>query len=399
MRPRVAVLFPFLNGGGGAEAVCFWILEALKDDFDLTLVTLTPTDPTEFDRSYGTALRGAGIRIASPVPKHLARLSRFVFFRLGEFAPVRQHLLMRSFKPLHGEFDLCISAYNEMDLGEPGLQYCHDTPRSRIGTRLYRSWSRYSELQMRENVNIMPSKWMGEVFRRAYGDSFRYVVVYPPAREAFETVSWDERVDDFVCVARLSQEKRIEDAISILQAVRSRGHAVRLRVLTAGGKWLYERKIRHRIRRSGGWVSLEEGVDDSTYRRALASHKYGINASVHEGFGIAIAEMVNAGCIPFVRGRGGQSEIFDDGDGLCFHDPAEAVEKISSVLSSPERQKAIRADLRGRRGLFSEHRFQNEIRELVRQRLANCSYARSAVHRSAGDDHSPSKRILHRQSL
>lgn len=364
MRKRIAVLYPSLNGGG-AEAVCFWILEALKDDYHVTLVTLTPNDLSVFDRMYGTTLADSDIEIVTPVPSLLAPVSRFIFFRLGEFSPPRQHLLMRFFRRLQNRFDLCVSAYNEMDLGEPGIQYFHDPPRSRVGSQFFKRWSRYSEERMRANLSLVPSVWMGNVFRKAYGECFESRVVYPPARAAFRAMPWDERADDFLCIARLSNEKKLEDAVSILKEVRRRGYPVRLRILTAGGKWLYYQKIRRLVRRNSDWVFLMSGLSDDAYREALATHKYGINVAAQEGFGISIAELINAGCIPFVMGHGGQSEILDGCDFLHFSHPAEAVSKISSVLASAASQQALRGRLRARQGLFSTHRFQSEIRGIV----------------------------------
>ena len=38
-KKSVAVFYPLFSGGG-AEAVCLWILEALKETYDLTLLSL-----------------------------------------------------------------------------------------------------------------------------------------------------------------------------------------------------------------------------------------------------------------------------------------------------------------------------------------------------------------------
>jgi hypothetical protein len=59
---KIAVLFPaFLSGG--AEAICAWILESLKVDFDATLVTLSDISLAELDKQYGTALHESGVKV------------------------------------------------------------------------------------------------------------------------------------------------------------------------------------------------------------------------------------------------------------------------------------------------------------------------------------------------
>jgi len=167
----------------------------------------------------------------------------------------------------------------------------------------------------------------------------------------------------------MSAEKNVEEAISILREVRRR-HRVRLRILSAGGKWLYERRIKALARRHSDWVSLEIGLSDGAYRDALSRHKYGINTAPQEGFGISVAELVNAGCIPFVIGRGGQSEILNPARSHLLHSRAAAVERILSVLSDPARQEEARQQLNDRRGVFSAGRFQNQMRDIVDQYLS-----------------------------
>jgi glycosyltransferase involved in cell wall biosynthesis len=211
---------------------------------------------------------------------------------------------------------------------------------------------------------------MGEVYRRAYGADLDYVVVHPPARSTFPWVPWERRVDDFVCIARMSPEKRIEEAVRILGEVRRRGHPVRLRILTAGGKWAYTWTIRTLMRRNADWISIARDLTDEEYRLELARHKYGINAARTEGFGIAVAELINAGCIPFVAGSGGQSEVVGHCDAVRFTTPEEGVERILAVLSDDALQADILGTLRCRQGLFSADRFQREIREIVRTAVA-----------------------------
>jgi glycosyltransferase involved in cell wall biosynthesis len=365
-RKRIAVLFPAFNGGGG-EAVAVWILEALHANYDLTLLSLTNHSLADLDRMYGTRLAGNGIRVAGPTPSLLAPAVRFTLFRIAEMPWLRQHVLMSHGRRLRERFDLLLSASNEMDFGEPGIQYFHDSPRWATGGRRLRAWSGFSEQGMRANVSLAPSAWMSDRYEQAYG--FRAQVVHPPVRSEFPRRPWETRDNEFLCIARIAPSKRVDDAIEVLRRVREMGHDVRLRIVTAGGKWHSEMSIRQLVRRHSSWVKIEQNVADNRYRELLGSRRYGINTASHEGFGIGIAEMVNGGCIPFVRGEGGQLEILDNCDAVRFSSLGEGADRINAMLGNRESQIEILRQLSRQQGRFSCERFMEEIRWVVSQTI------------------------------
>ena len=84
-----------------------------------------------------------------------------------------------------------------------------------------------------------------------------------------------------------------------------------------------------------------------------------------EHFGIAVAELQRAGCIPFVHNSGGPPEIIGDDPRLTFQDPQEAAQKIAAVLASCELQGALRTWVERRRELFSAERFSKELRAVA----------------------------------
>jgi len=102
--------------------------------------------------------------------------------------------------------------------------------------------------------------------------------------------------------------------------------------------------------------------------RFLAGHKYGISGRRNEAFGIAVAEMVKAGSLVWVPDGGGQKEIVAHPE-LIYVGRDEAVAKIRSVLTEPEKQTRLRDHLRARAGLFSAERFVREMRVIVREFL------------------------------
>jgi glycosyltransferase involved in cell wall biosynthesis len=98
-----------------------------------------------------------------------------------------------------------------------------------------------------------------------------------------------------------------------------------------------------------------------------------------EHFGIAVAEMAAAGCLPFVRRGGGQLEIVGADGPLVYDSAADAVAKIVRVLESPELQSSLRAALWPRAARFAWPAFRDRFRGLVAGFLAERSLSARAV--------------------
>ncbi len=101
----------------------------------------------------------------------------------------------------------------------------------------------------------------------------------------------------------------------------------------------------------------------------VARQRYGIHALVNEPFGIAVAEMVRAGCIVFTHRSGGQEEILGGDDRLLYSSTQDAVEKIINIMDSPQETASVRTFLKKQGELFSTDRFVGEIRNAVSQFL------------------------------
>lgn len=376
---RIAVLFPsFL--GGGAEAVCAWMLESLKEKHEVTLVALSQISLASLDEQYGTSLKGSGVGVLTvpvPFPNPIKRL---LLKSLSAFIARQFYLMWFYRRRLSKSFDLAISAFNEMDLGKPGIQYIHlpifgqgherlrsivGHPHSTLRTfyrEMVRRLSGYSESRMRKNITLANSEWTARWIKELYGIEAK--IVYPPAVLRVPAKSWDKRENGFVLVARTVREKRIEVALRILSEVRSRGFDVHLHILGGVGdpRYLEDLKATSGI---GDWVTWERRLKREEYERMLAQHKYGFHPRVNEQFGIGIAEMVLAGVIPFVPSEGGQAEIVDYNEHLVWREEAEAVAKIVRMLEDENFQRNIRAQLLKNRDKWLPERFRDEILEVV----------------------------------
>ena len=96
----------------------------------------------------------------------------------------------------------------------------------------------------------------------------------------------------------------------------------------------------------------------------IVNHRFGISGCKNESFGIAVAEMVKAGCIVFVPNGGGQAEIVDHPK-LIYENIEDGVQKIKDVLKNEKLQNNLREHLSLVSQKFSVENFQKSIKEIV----------------------------------
>jgi glycosyltransferase involved in cell wall biosynthesis len=380
-RPKVALLHPQL-GYGGSERVTLSIAEALQEDHDVSLITTrTHNDRVDLDRLNSfcdTAVDAEKVKvIEAPLPEFLRT----------NFAALRGSVFAKFSRRLVPEFDVMFSTYGAMDFGVGGIQLIHDplfshelhrrlTPfpkgprgwfyRDSLLRKAYLGFSQRlagsSEEGIRKNLTLVSSEWTGRIVRDFYGVDT--LTVYPPVAGKFPEMAWSNREDGFVCAGRWSIEKRMERVVRILGEVRKRGAKIHLHLIGSGGDPRYVGSLRQLCRENWEWVFMEEGTDSQAKTHLMTRHKYGISGRENEPFGIAVAEMVKAGCIVFVPNGGGQTEIVDH-PMLTFNDKEDAVRKIEAVLSSGSLQDDLREHLAARTREFSTEKFTSTVRELV----------------------------------
>jgi len=385
MRTRVAVMHPQLRQGG-SETGALWTAEALKRDYDVALITGGRADLARLNQYYGTNLRAGEVTIHEVrMPLGLERSSKF--------AGLRGALFARACRGLAPRFDVATWHYNPCDLGVPLIQFVADfsfAPELQRAihpsiTTTRRWWYGDSILRRvylglchrldparaenwRRNITVANSKWTAGVLEREFGLVARGVL-FPPVAGGFPAVPWDERENGFVCVGRVVPEKRMDAVIGVVRQVRERGFAVHLHILGRLDGSPFAKKVQALASRHRDWVFLEGRVVGQAKRDLMARHKFGINGCEGEAFGIAVAELVKAGCITFVPNGGGQIEIVDHAS-LTFGNQIEGVQKIVCALENRALQQALRAHLRERSRELSTERFQETVRSLVREFVA-----------------------------
>jgi len=382
-RPRILVYYGKLIPRGGGEGVAAWILEALRQDYALTLLTSEPVDFGLLDNHYGTSLAGFDIRVRTIPPLWRAFLG--LDPDPGSFQ--KHAYLMRISKRIRHGYDLVLSADSEGDFGAPAIQYIHypilvhvypsvrsscDLPWVKklafLSKGEIRPWmlvADFSFERVKANRTLVNSDWTGRWVKRVYGiDS---TTVYPPAPGTFPDIPWEKREDGFVMIGRLSGEKQFDWGLKVLSLVRIKFPQVKMHVV---GSSRHEARdylpILHAlVQANSAWATLHEEISREELAVLVARQRYGMHAQKDEHFGMAVAEMLRAGCIPFVHNSGGPPEIVGHDNRLMFDSAEEAAHKIMHVLGNPALQEELRRKLAARKERYSAATFVRAIRAEV----------------------------------
>jgi glycosyltransferase involved in cell wall biosynthesis len=376
---KILLVQSTLQPPGGANGVAAWIIEALKGEHAVSVLTWTPIDVASINRFYGTSLRRPEFTVCRVDP-----ILRFLIDRLPRpMGKLRTSILLLMCKRIKDDYDVIITANNEADFGCRGIQYIHfprayqshqngDLPRDPFSRALMTAYyhlcrriSGFSFERMKQNLTLVNSDWTATKVRERHG--IEATTLYPPVLGMFPEVPWEDRENGFVCIGRIVPEKGLEEVIDILTAVRLRGWDIHLHIVGSPDDRRYYKRILRRVQENASWVFLEQDLSREELVRLVSMHRYGIHGMAEEHFGIAVAELVWAGCLVFVPRGGGQVEIVDGDERLLYGAAEEAAAKITLVMSDPDAQRSLRTHLASRKELFSTGRFMRRIQEVVRQ--------------------------------
>lgn len=401
-RLSVLVCHPWM-GFGGSEATTMWTIQALQEHgAQVTFVTASDFDPERFNRVYGTSVDASRLIFQrAPRLPGLRNGARLAHLQSGFF---QRHC--REIAPL---FDICVSGYNLIDFGRPGIQLIGDYTfseslrrdidpdanrltrhRDHFLRRFYLAlgdWLRGDvgrPLPSRGDLVLANSDWTRDILESENVGLSRCPVLFPPVMYTPATppaLDGDARRApfSFACLGRICPEKRIDSIIRILGRVREAGYPVTLAIAGSADSETYGAEISALAREAGDWVTLTGFLASVERDRLLAGTAFGIHARPAEAFGIAVAEMAGSGCIPFVPDMGGPAEIVDNAQ-LRFRTESEAVEKIIAVLSRPETHDSLRRDLAASMHRFRPAQFMADFINLVGQFLKHPTETPAGSH-------------------
>jgi len=365
--PTVALVFPFF-AGGGAEAVGLWIVDALQDEYNVTIVTAIDIDIARLNSMYSTQIDPSRVDVKVQFSSAFSQIVLYLWTNISWFRSFFHHYFIRWVKQIAKRFDVCFSGYNTMDMGCPGIQYIHwhDV----LLNRNFYWLSKFSEARAFENISVSNSIFTSEIVQEMCG--FKTEVLYPPVlcNPDLEIVPWQDREEfSFICSGRIAKPKTPDRVIEILYEVRQQGFDVKLHLTGGGGgKYAskYVQKVEALAREHSDWVTLYTDLPYKDYIEVLRHCRYGFHLK-REPFGISVAEIMQMGLIPFVRSRGGQLEIVgQDYPELIISNQHNARDQIIAVLRDSQKQHDILQTLAARQNLFTPEKFVAGTRALVK---------------------------------
>lgn len=368
---RIAILHNTLDFQGGADAVCLASCEALQTGHDVSLFTVSETAPAVLADRFSVSIEDVRVRMPQGATTVAGALSIATPW-IGSQLAFRSVILHRYFRSSAVSFDLAVSTANEFSLPLPSVQYVHypqfhlhRLPDANPG-RLNRLWSQIAgpdrpDLTGNDVTLLSNSSWTASVVSDIYG--IRPSVLHPPVDPIPCDRRWSNREDGIVMVGRLAPDKRVRDAIAVVDRIRECGHDLHLHIVGATPRAYrdYVEQITTAVSERP-YVSLERNVSRNRLERLLCTHKYGLNMKSEEHFGMSVAEYGAAGMVAFAHASGGQREILDNRSDRLFDSLDEAVSLVTRAVETDE--PPVLSPNR-----FATEHFQSSLREHVNRTI------------------------------
>ncbi|MCB1229716.1 MAG: glycosyltransferase [Verrucomicrobiae bacterium] len=410
--PSILVAHPWM-ANGGSEATAMWTLQALQDSARLVFTTASSMDLDAMNAAYGTSVSPDRVSfVTAPSLPGVSSGHQMVYWQRAHFE--------RHCRKLAPRFDVCISAYNPIHFGKPGIQligdfsfseksrlmlypnaedrFCHRQSLLRraylIVGNLLHGWRQppYAE---RGDCAVANSFWTAERLEQLFRINTP-PVLYPPSLLPDPPVDeMDQRRDPlgFVCLGRISPEKEIERIIGILDQVRQAGRPVTLELVGAFGNDAYSRRIREMVEKRKFWIRTPGYLSPKEKTELFSRRTFAIHGCRVEAFGIAVAEMTAAGLIPIVPDAGGSGEIAHFRE-LRYASGAEGVRRILRLLDEPELIDSYRQKLIRHTAQFRPEAFVDGLRSIVAEFLGRSIHPEAAAlpvpPRHVAEDHAAS---------
>ena len=373
-RKRILFGHPYW-GRGGAEVAAMWILRAFCQEYRVDIVTRGGWDLDDLNRCSGTRIRREDLGAILYPPFDPQVLTRGGMLWNGLFE--------RHCRRLAARYDLCITASRALDWGWPAVHFLSDVawnrrlqerflcPEALIGASPFRRayfglgrWLGGSSGRdpAQYDIFVANSQWTAAI--SAEYCKIPPVVIYPAVPGAAVRTPWNQRENSFLCLGRISPEKQIERVMAILDQVRVLGHAIRMHLVGTTDESAYLWQIQKLSEARREWVVFHGPLYGEDKLKLLACCRYGLNACNREAFGIATAEFMKSGIVPFVPQEGAQAEIVQERE-LIYQDIEDAALKIDALLRSETRQQELHQAMLRRGAEFTPERFCQAVRDLV----------------------------------
>lgn len=373
-RRKIIIAHSFF-GRGGAEVSIMWLLEALKTDYAVNLLTRGGFNLNELNEISGTSIRTDEIQIIEK--SNILYRTRFghAFF-------------LRFCRSIGNQFDMRITGSRTLNWGMTAVHFLSDVAwNSTLINRFCENEEKRgntrslmvaildfirtkivgrSKWDIANDYFVANSYWTSSVSREFLSHAPK--VIYPSVCSSSTQTKWSSKQNRFICLGRISPEKKIEVIIDILARVRQKGYDIQLHIIGKFTDTPYSRFIGELCQKNRSWITLTGELTGIKKDQYLEQSKFGINGCQREAFGISTAEMVKAGMLPFIPSQGAQKEVVPLEE-LTFDSSDDAVNKIIEVLINVQLQENLISRLNELSPDFSSNRFCTEVRSMVKNVL------------------------------
>jgi glycosyltransferase involved in cell wall biosynthesis len=377
-RNQRAIIAHQFWGRGGAESAAMWIVEALVHEYAVTIYTRGGFDLEELNTLAGTQIPADNLTI---------RLANIGSGRT--LGALKSRAFMHSLADVGAAFDLRVTASGILPWGLPALHFLTSVEwspaltkrvdpghkvalRGRL-SRWLADFSMWRKTDMSQDVFIANSEWLKERCEPLLPAPIQ--VIHPVLPGLPEAVRPQDRGEVVLVFGRISPEKRVEDAIQIVELARASGFSGRMVIAGPDGVADYVARIRG-LASEREWVDVLTTQTGADKTRLLNSAKYGLNTCQIEAFGISTAEMAASGIITLVPANTGQSEIIDS-PAQQFESVDDAANKLVTLSQDAYLGKSLQANAYRVRNRFNAAHFTSAVQESARDMLLLNSRGRS----------------------
>ncbi len=359
---RVLIVHPDLTVIGGAEKVALHIISyLLEQNWQVTILTLNPvnfdkiSELTEFSFSKDNI-----IELTAYCPAKIKKLSSLSLIKLA--------FLHRAAQKVSSQFDLCISTYNELNFGKPGIQYIHHPywPERRLLHKKHTIWNRnildkhpfYEKVYrffaqtiarnkkgFSQNITLVNSIFIQQIVKSIY--DINGTVLYPGFlndKDFRVSVFNDSQTYQLVTISRLTPDKNILELIHSFNILFRKEPNARLIIAGYPGNPEYLKKISKLISDYKIPIEIKTGISREEVLSLLETSQFYISTKKYEHFGISVLEAAARGCIPLIHRSGGTVEIVPEKE-LQFNHFDEMPDKIIYLRNNPSELHRIKDDL------------------------------------------------------
>ena len=369
-KPRAVIAHQYW-GRGGAESAAMWIIEALVREYDVTVYTRGGFNIEELNTLAGTQIPADDLTV------HQANIGAGL-----PLGALRSAAFMRSLPDVGAAFDLRVTASGVLPWGLPALHFLSSVewnpalvqevdPGRKVALRgRLSSWltnfSAGPKTDLTNDLFVANSQWLKKHCEPLLPAPIR--VIHPVLPNLPEAAPWQDRDEVVLVFGRISPEKRIEDAIKIVELARSSGFAGRLVIAGPDGAVYYAAHIR-RLASEREWVDVLPAQTGAEKVQLLNRVKYGLNTCQIEAFGISTAEMAASGIITLVPADTGQSEIIGTPE-QQYASVDEAATRLVALSRDPRARQQIQANALVARTRFAPERFIHAVKNASREMVS-----------------------------